>query len=340
MDAGEDTREYGWTWVSDESWGDIPYHYGRWVSDPREGWLWVPGYVWGPSWVVWRSGGGNIGWFRCHPGDNYYGDGAYRDNYDNQYGYRDWYGPNFSSDQFLALWIFVGQIISAIGISAIMHYRSAITAVSSRMERRIRPTDITINNYVVNRSIDDNRLQRETNQRFQPVAASSVNRQHGTGDRRHPQAVRSNSAERQKRPMSRNINPSPNNAAILNSHRLQRNLNQAPLNQTPQDTQRPGGNRNQRGNDAGQADPKTDRTAPVANLPRQNGNQAPQNAQERRGNRNQGGNDAGQGNPQTERATAAPVAPVAPLANTPRQNGNQAPQDAQKRTGQPQPGSK
>jgi hypothetical protein len=33
---------------------------------------------------------------------------------------------------------------------------------------------VTINNYVVNRSIDVNRLPRETSQRFQPVAASTV----------------------------------------------------------------------------------------------------------------------------------------------------------------------
>ena len=105
----EDTREYGWLWVSDDSWGDVPYHYGRWVFDPREGWLWVPGYVWAPSWVVWREGGGNIGWFPMPPGDDYYGDGAYRDNFANRYGYSDWYGPSFGNDQFLSLWIFVGQ---------------------------------------------------------------------------------------------------------------------------------------------------------------------------------------------------------------------------------------
>jgi hypothetical protein len=103
-----DTSEYGYMWVSNDSWGDIPYHYGRWVFEPGDGWLWVPGYVWGPSWVVWRSGGGNIGWFPMPPGDNYYGNGAYRDNFDNQYGYRDLYGPSFDNNQFLSLWVFVG----------------------------------------------------------------------------------------------------------------------------------------------------------------------------------------------------------------------------------------
>ena len=43
--------EYGWTWVSGYDWGDIPFHYGRWVNDPDDGWLWIPGYVWSPAWV-------------------------------------------------------------------------------------------------------------------------------------------------------------------------------------------------------------------------------------------------------------------------------------------------
>jgi hypothetical protein len=168
-----DTREYGWLWVSDESWGAIPYHYGRWVHDPRAGWLWIPGYVWGPAWVVWRSGGGNIGWFPMPPGDNYYGDGAYRGNYDNQYGYRDWYGPSFGNDQFFSLWIFVGQD----------HFRDRnfhnYAVPQSNYSRFISQTRdstnyVTVNKYVVNRSIDTSRLQRDTKQTFKPVAASSV----------------------------------------------------------------------------------------------------------------------------------------------------------------------
>ena len=159
------TREYGWMWVSDESWGDITYHYGRWVYDPREGWLWVPGYVWGPSWVVWRSGGGNIGWFPMPPGDDYYGDGAYRDNFDNEYGYRDWYGPSFGNDQFLSLWIFVGE--NHFGDRNFRNY-----AVPQRDygrfigQTRDSTNYTTVNNYVVNRSVDANRLQQDTRQRF------------------------------------------------------------------------------------------------------------------------------------------------------------------------------
>lgn len=35
--------EFGWTWISDEPWGHITYHYGSWVDDPIHGWIWVPG---------------------------------------------------------------------------------------------------------------------------------------------------------------------------------------------------------------------------------------------------------------------------------------------------------
>ena len=34
---------------------------------------------------------------------------VYRDNFDNDYGYRDWYGASFGQDQFLSLWVFVGE---------------------------------------------------------------------------------------------------------------------------------------------------------------------------------------------------------------------------------------
>ncbi len=46
--------DYGWTWVSRWRWGWAPFHYGRWVSHARHGWIWLPGNVWGPAWVVWR----------------------------------------------------------------------------------------------------------------------------------------------------------------------------------------------------------------------------------------------------------------------------------------------
>lgn len=57
----------GWTWVSDWAWGWAPFHYGRWTHHPRHGWVWIPGKVWAPSWVAWRSGPGWIGWAPLPP---------------------------------------------------------------------------------------------------------------------------------------------------------------------------------------------------------------------------------------------------------------------------------
>ena len=56
--------ENGLYWQSDYTWGDIPFHYGRWVLYPGMGWLWAPDYVWGPAWVFWRQDevDGCIGW--------------------------------------------------------------------------------------------------------------------------------------------------------------------------------------------------------------------------------------------------------------------------------------
>lgn len=69
--------QFGWTWVSNYSWGWAPFHYGRWMHDFRHGWLWVPGSVWAPAWVQWRGGGGYYGW--CAMGPR----GYYSSNYNN-----------------------------------------------------------------------------------------------------------------------------------------------------------------------------------------------------------------------------------------------------------------
>lgn len=54
--------DYGWTWVSNFSWGWAPFHYGRWRHHARHGWIWIPGRVWAPAWVVWRQSPGWLGW--------------------------------------------------------------------------------------------------------------------------------------------------------------------------------------------------------------------------------------------------------------------------------------
>jgi len=59
--------DLGWTWVSYEDFGWATYHYGRWVRLADYGWVWRPGYEWGPAWVSWRFGGGYCGWAPLPP---------------------------------------------------------------------------------------------------------------------------------------------------------------------------------------------------------------------------------------------------------------------------------
>jgi hypothetical protein len=61
----------GWTWVSYEDFGWATYHYGRWFKLADYGWVWKPGYEWGPAWVSWRTGGNYIGWAPLPPETEY-----------------------------------------------------------------------------------------------------------------------------------------------------------------------------------------------------------------------------------------------------------------------------
>lgn len=57
----------GWYWHSYYSWGWAPFHYGRWCNVAARGWCWVPGTVWGPSWVSWRHCDDHFGWAPLPP---------------------------------------------------------------------------------------------------------------------------------------------------------------------------------------------------------------------------------------------------------------------------------
>lgn len=59
--------DYGWTWVSYDPWGEIPYHYGTWVWVDPYGWVWVPGTIWAPAWVTWAYTDEYIGWAPVPP---------------------------------------------------------------------------------------------------------------------------------------------------------------------------------------------------------------------------------------------------------------------------------
>ncbi len=61
----------GWYWRSDYSWGWAPFHYGSWFRHGHLGWCWVPGRVWGPSWVSWRYTDHCCGWAPLPPGTRF-----------------------------------------------------------------------------------------------------------------------------------------------------------------------------------------------------------------------------------------------------------------------------
>lgn len=56
----------GWFWRSDDAWGAVTFHYGRWTQ-VDDAWAWVPGASFAPAWVEWRAGGGWIGWSPSAP---------------------------------------------------------------------------------------------------------------------------------------------------------------------------------------------------------------------------------------------------------------------------------
>ena len=171
------TGQYGWLWASDYAWGDIAFHYGRWVYDPYDGWLWIPGYVWAPAWVIWREGDSNIGWFPMPPDDQFLaGDGSYRtdwNDWDRGFGYSDWYGPRYGLDFTIGFWTFVDQ----------RHFadRDYIRYAAPQREYRTFINNsrnitnyTTVNNIVVNRSVDVRQIERESGRRVVEVNPRDV----------------------------------------------------------------------------------------------------------------------------------------------------------------------
>ena len=59
--------DFGWTWVSDDPWSDVTFHYGTWTWVDPYGWCWVPGLVWAPAWVTWAYTDDYVGWAPVPP---------------------------------------------------------------------------------------------------------------------------------------------------------------------------------------------------------------------------------------------------------------------------------
>ena len=173
----EPTREYGWVWESDYPFGDITFHYGRWVYDRYDGWLWVPGYVWAPAWVIWRGSNDYVGWFPMPPDDRFLaGDEVYRtdwNNWNTGFGYADWYGPQFGLSISLGFWNFVDmRHFAERDYYRYAPPRNEYTRIINNTTNITNYT--TVNNVVVNRSVDINRVEQASGRRFQPLPAQQV----------------------------------------------------------------------------------------------------------------------------------------------------------------------
>jgi len=57
----------GWTFETKWSWGQYPFHYGRWLQGDDLGWLWWPDQARGAAWVQWRAGDERVGWSPLPP---------------------------------------------------------------------------------------------------------------------------------------------------------------------------------------------------------------------------------------------------------------------------------
>ncbi len=234
------TDTYGWFWSSDYQWGDIPFHYGRWIDDPDQGWLWIPGYAWSPGWVIWRQSADYVGWMPMPPdqqflsggGDQFGGPVGEFDDADGYYGYSHWYGPSYRPDQFAAAWVFIG-----VGHLADRDYRP-YTVPRTRVVDIIHQTrNITnytvVNNYMVNRSVPLQTVERARGQPVRAMRAAEV--------MRRPALIATVSAGRQARahalPRGTGLQNSAPKPAAAVMHKLSpapaRHHESAPAHPTP-----------------------------------------------------------------------------------------------------------
>jgi len=157
------TDDFGWTWISNEPWGWIPFHYGRWFFDDDYGsWAWVPGTVWGPAWVSWRTGDGFIGWAPLPPAVEFAPSVGFSSP-DLEFGIRQ------------HSWCFVPEpLFLRPRIEQVIVPRPRNVTI---INNTVNVTNYTvINERVVNHSIDVNRLEREARTKVVRYQVAEVNR--------------------------------------------------------------------------------------------------------------------------------------------------------------------
>lgn len=146
--------DLGWTWVSDYSWGAVPYHYGTWVVDADFGWVWVPGYTWAPSWVVFRTGPDYIGWAPVAPSFSV----------GFSLGYSQPYAGSF-------VFVSTGDFLAPRMRSCVIpHSRTSFIVNRTRLVNNL----VIENNIVVNRGPDLRTIERVSGRNLRPVRIEQV----------------------------------------------------------------------------------------------------------------------------------------------------------------------
>ncbi|MER9577095.1 hypothetical protein NKJ09_11120 [Mesorhizobium sp. M0189] len=152
------TEQYGWLWISDEPFGWATYHYGRWGYADDIGWYWVPGTRWAPAWVSWRRDREHMIWAPLPPR---------RDpdlisievTFDTT---PDYYWVVVPTREFLA------ADISVVVIRDEPEFVRIVEAAEPA-------GDVTIqNNLVINKVIDVDVIEKETNQKVTAVKVSKT----------------------------------------------------------------------------------------------------------------------------------------------------------------------
>jgi hypothetical protein len=143
--------DVGWTWISDWEWGWAPFHYGRWLHTPAHGWVWIPGTVWAPAWVVWHHGPGWVGWAPLPPAAVWEPEGRLHTVHVERHLHPSWFC--FVREHHMLAPHVRRHIVSSTENARLVHSTRNVTHYTRRNKR------------VVNQSLQAERFEQATKQR-------------------------------------------------------------------------------------------------------------------------------------------------------------------------------
>ncbi len=164
------TEQYGWYWNSDEPFGWATYHYGRWGYDEVYGWVWIPGNTWGPAWVAFRYSEGHVGWAPLPPE-------TLQVSFSFDTGHTD-----MSAAYYVPRWVFVtrNRFLDARVYTSV----APVTQNNVYIRQTVNVTNyVTVNNVIVNRSIDRQRMESAIGRRIEVARVRDVDEVRKSGRR-------------------------------------------------------------------------------------------------------------------------------------------------------------